>query len=713
MAFIGKLRKHAGVAVGFVAVSMGAFVLGGDLLSGNSQLFADDTSVGEIAGVKVPYENFAQKMKEQENNFRINKGASPTEQEQSQILEQVWNQYIYDIAFNEQVEELGVDVHEEELFDMVQGENIHPQVSQSFQDENGKFDKNRLIQYLQLIGSEYDAERFPMSQADFINMKNQWLRFEEGLPLTRKIEKYNNLLSKSTYITTLEATNKYNADNESVNAKFLYVPYVSIIDSTVEISDSDLKAYLNENAEKFKKEEATRSLEYVVFPVVPSGEDSLIAMDELVNLKEDFITSEDDSLFSKAKADNFVEPVFSSLGTVAPVIQEAYPNIEVGSVFGPVLEGSAYKMYKISDVTEDSVYAARASHILFKAASQSDEDLAIALADCKKVLREIKDGADFAEMASIHGTDGTKDRGGDLGWFKEGAMVPEFNDAVMAASSEGILSNPVKTNFGYHIIKITGVKTNVNYKISVVDREIIAGEETRDIAYRKADIFAGDNTTEEAFNMAIEEDSSLTKNVSENIKANDRFLRGAGNARRTIQWAFNEETEVGDISEVVDLEDGYVVALLTKVSEKGVPSLDDVREEITVKVRNQKKAEQIKSTLGTGSLDDMKSTYGADASIMDANSVTLNTTSIPGIGYDPEMTGYFHSVESGSTSEPIAGETGVVVIQSVAKTPAQAKEDFTSEKSTLLNQYSGRVTGFSFEAIKDAADIEDNRVKYY
>ena len=159
----------------------------------------------------------------------------------------------------------------------------------------------------------------------------------------------------------------------------------------------------------------------------------------------------------------------------------------------------------------------------------------------KKVLREIKDGADFAEMASIHGTDGTKDRGGDLGWFKEGAMVPEFNDAVMSASTEGVLSNPIKTDFGYHIIKITGVKTNINYKISTVDREIIAGEETRDIAYRKADIFAGDNTTEEAFNSAVDADSSLTKNISESIKPNDRFLRGAGNARRTIQWAFNEE----------------------------------------------------------------------------------------------------------------------------------------------------------------------------
>ena len=200
--------------------------MGGDLLSGNSQLFADDQSVGEIAGVKIAYEDFVVKLKEQEENFRNSRGASPTEQDQSQLQDQVWNQYIYDIAFDAEVEELGIQIHDEELYDLVQGENIHSQVAQSFQDENGKFDKNRLIQYLQVIGGDYDPERMPMSETDFFKMKYQWLRFEEDLPLTRKIEKYNNLLTKSTYVTTLEASNKYNSDNESVNAKFLFVPYV-------------------------------------------------------------------------------------------------------------------------------------------------------------------------------------------------------------------------------------------------------------------------------------------------------------------------------------------------------------------------------------------------------------------------------------------------------------------------------------------------------
>ena len=713
MAFIGELRKHAGVAVGFVAISMGAFVLGGDLLSGNSQLFADDRSVGEIAGVKISYDDFSARMKEQESNFRTNRGTSPTEEDQAQIQEQVWNQFIYDIAFNEQVEELGISVSDDELEDMVQGDNIHPQVAQSFRDESGKFDKNRLIQYLQLIGMEYNPETMPMPQEDFFNMKFQWLKFEENLPLTRRIEKYNNLLSKSTYITKLEATNKFNGDNEKVTAKFLYVPYISIIDSTVEITDADLKSYLSENGSKYEQKEATRSLEYVVFPVKASSEDSLLAKEDLDVIKRDFEESTDDSLFARAKADNFIEPKYSSLGNLSPVIQDVYPNLEEGMVFGPYLEGNSYKMHKISSVKQDEFPSARASHILFKAASDSDEDLAVALADCKKVLREIKAGADFAEMAAIHGTDGTKTRGGDLGWFKEGAMVPEFNDAVMAASSEGVLSNPVKTNFGYHIIKVTGVKTYANYKVTTVDREIIAGEETRDIAYRKADVFMADNQTEEAFNAAIEEDPTLVKNNAEAVKKNDRMLRGAGNARRTIQWAFNKETSVGDVSEVVELEDGYVVALLTGETTEGVPSIDDVRDLITPKVRNKKKAEQIIQKLGAGSLEEMKNSYGADASIMDANSITLGTPSIPGVGYDPEMSGYFHSTKVDQTSEPIAGETGVVVIQVTEKTPAEAKEDLSSEKSILLNQYSGRTAGYSFEAIKTSADIEDNRVRYY
>ena len=715
MALIGEIRKHAGVAIGFVAISMGAFVLGGDLLSGNSQLLSDDQGVGEIAGVKVEYKDFSAKLKEQEDNFRANRGTTPTENDQSQMQEQIWNQYVYDIAFLNEVDEVGIQVHEEELFDMVQGEHVHPQLAQQFKDESGAFNKNQLIQYLQFIGSSYDAQRMPMAEADFYRMKNQFIQFEEGLPLTRKIEKYNNLLSKSTYVTTLEAKSKYNSDNESVAAKFLYIPYMSILDSTIEVSDSELKSYLSANSIKYQKKESTRSLEYVVFQIKASKEDSLISLDELQNLKADFADSKNDSLFVKAKADNFINPVFSSLGNVPSLIQDAYPNIDTGMVFGPLLDGNSYKMFKVSAITEDTVNSARASHILFKAASQSDEDLAVALADAKKILKEIKNGADFAEMASIHGTDGTKNTGGDLGWFAEGRMVTEFNDAVMAASGEGLLSTPIKTNFGYHIIKVTGAKTAANYKISVVDREIMAGEETRDIAYRLADVFAGENTNETEFNAAIEENPALFKNSSEKIKPQDRFLQGAGNSRRAIQWAFNEETVLGEVSEVYDLQDGYLVAMLTAASEKGNSSIEDVRNEITVKVRNEKKSAQIISKLAelSGSLQEKQSGYGTDASILDANSITLNTPSIPGVGFDPILSGYFQSVAQGQTSDAISGENGVVVIEVVSKTPATAKEDYTSEKSALLNQTSSRAAGSSFEAIKKAAKIEDNRVKYF
>lgn len=713
MALIGTIRTKGGtILIVFIAISLLAFVAG-DWISSSNSGGNQSQSVGTIGGVEIPYQDFSAKVKEQEDNFISSRGTAPTENDKSQIQEQVWNKYIYDVAFDAEVNELGINVHDEELEDLIQGNHVHAQLQQQFKNEAGAFDKGRLIGWLKTLGTEYDAQRMPFSETDFVNMKNQWIKFEQTLPQTRCIEKYNSLLTKSTFVTTLEAKSKYNADNESVTAKFLYVPYVSILDSTIEVTDTDLQAYLSKNPKQYQKKESTRSIEYVVFPIKASKEDSLLSMDELVDLKEDFIASTNDSLFAKAKADNFVEPIFSSLSNLPQVIQEVYPAVDSGMVFGPMLEGNAYKMYKVTAITEDTVASARASHILFKAASQSDEDLSVALTDCKKVLNEIRNGADFAEMASIHGTDGTKDRGGDLGWFTEGAMVTEFNDAVMAKNGEGLISKPVKTNFGYHIIKVTGAKTYANYKVTSIDREIIAGEETRDLAYRKADVFAGDNTDEVAFNAAIEEDATLIKLVSENIKPQERFLRGAGNARRTIQWAFEDETTVGDVSEVYDLEDGYVVALLTKVSDKGSPSIDDVREAITVKARNIKKAELIKSKLTAGSLADMQAAYGSDAAVLDANNLTLNSTSIPGVGFDPEMTGYFHSVAQGETSEPIAGENGVVVINVTAKTPAPAKEDLTGEKSSLLNQNVGRASSYSFEAIKSAAEIEDNRVKFF
>lgn len=714
MALIGTIRNRFGsVLVGVIAVSLLLFVAN-DLITPSNSGRGQEQVVGEIAGVEVPYQEFQNRVQQREENHRTSRGESPTENDRARFQQEVWNQFIYDIAFGSELNELGIDVHEEELVDLVQGNHVHAQLRQQFTNEAGMFDKNNLIQYLKFIGQTYDPQQMPVSQADFVRMQVNWQKFEKELPLTRKIEKYNALLSKSAYVTSVEAKNKYMEENSSVTAKLLYVPYLSISDSAVNVRDADLKAYLDKNQKLYARDNATITLDYVVFPVVPSKEDTLVSLDEINALKEGFASAEDDSLFAVAKADNYVPVQYSSLANVPQVIQDNYQDLDTGTVFGPILEESSYKLYKVSGIKEDSVYSARASHILFKAASKSDEDLAVALEDCKKVLREIKDGADFAEMASIHGTDGTRARGGDLGWFTEGAMVTEFNDAVMRATQTGVLPNPVKTDFGYHIIKITGVKTNLNFKIASIDREIIAGEETREEAYQKAATFSADNGTMEEFRAAAQRDS-VEVLTSENMRPEDRFLRGAGNSRSTVQWAFQEDTYKGEVSDVGDLEDGYIVATLVKKSEKGTPAVDEVRDQIIAKVRNEKKAEQIKSKLAStsGGLQDKLNAYGTDASILDAPGVTMASGSLPGIGTDPVIVGLVCGMSQGEVSEPVAGANGVVVAEVTATTPATEKEDYTASKSMLLNQAKAKASGGSFEAIKDAANIEDNRVSYF
>lgn len=713
MALIGAIQnKGRTIVVALVAFTMLMFV-GNDLFTSLKGGSPANMPIGVIAGVEVPNESFQQELKSREEAFRNSRGQSPNENEKAQIQEEVWNSYVYDIAFGNEFDELGVIVGEDELYDLVQGNYIHAQLRNQFKGPDGQFNKNQLISYLQFIGQEYDAQQMPVSQEDFFRMKTNFLKFEKELPLTRKVEKFNALMGKSTYVTTLEAKSKYKADNESVSAKILYVPFMSILDSTIEVTDADLKAYINENKKEYQSEQSVRSLEYIVFPVIASADDSAYVRDEIAMIKKDFMESDNDSLFVRAKADNPELPKYSSLGNVPKLIQDEYPNIDSGMVFGPILDAGAYRLFKVSGIKEDTVYSARASHILFKAASKSDEDLAVALADCKKVLREIQNGADFAEMASIHGTDGTKDIGGDLGWFTEGRMVPEFNDAVMDATREGVLPSPVKTDFGYHIIKITGVKTNLNYQISSVDREIIPGEETRELAYQRAANFAGEYTNLESFRSGAEADT-LQIQKTENIASKERFLQGAGNARSAVQWAFRKSTEVGEVSDVLDLDAGYLVAALASSTDKGETDIEALRSTVERKVLNKKKADQIIAKLNStsGSLEDRLNAYGTEATIIDAPSVTLSTGSIPGLGFEPALPGYFLGLNQGESAGPVAGENGVVIIEATAKTEAPEKQDYTAEKSQLLNQVKGKVSGSSFEAVKKAADIEDNRVSF-
>ncbi|WP_161889659.1 peptidylprolyl isomerase [Pontibacter russatus] len=702
MALINKIREKSGWAVGAIAIGLGVFVVGGDLLGPNSRLLGNDaTTVGEIAGEEIDYQEFDAVLQQAKADYESRTGRAANEGELAMLREQAWNQLIFKIALQKEYDRLGITVTDEELADMVQGNNIHPAVKQAFTNpQTGEFDRNQIVQYLQNLD-----QMGP-------NARPMWVSFEQSILNDRLQSKYMNLFTKTVYITAAEAKDYYQAQNSTAGMKVLYVPYVSVSDSAVQVTDAQLQDYYDRNKELYKVEEG-RSIEFVTVPVTASPEDSSFLSQEISTLAQQFATASNDSAFVNTNSDAPFNGAYRNPGELPQQLASQLP-LEEGKVYGPYTENGVLSLFKVSDVKEGSP-AVKASHILIRPESDTPEAKAAARAKAQDVLTQIQKGADFAQMAAQYGTDGTASTGGDLGWFAEGRMVPEFDKAVFAASGPGLLPNLVETEYGYHIVKITAPKTTQTYQIAAVQRPIEASEGTRDAAYAVADELAGTSGSADEFRENAAKNPSLVKEEAIAIGKNNIVVNNLNNARELVRWAYAEDTEIGDVSPVFEIENQFVVATLTGKREKGYAAVGDIRDELTAAVRNEVKGQQIIEKLKgqKGSLDEMAANYGADAVVRTADNVTFASATIPGIGVEPVAVGKAFGMKPGARTAPFEGQGGVLVVELTQLNPAPEISDLSNVKEQMRTARSSQVENNVFEAVKEKADIKDNRVRFF
>src|SRR6185369_2423485 len=236
MALIGTLRtKMTKFVVGFVALAMGAFIVGSDLFgSGPRSIFGgNQNNVGEIAGTSISREEFQNAVQERENDYQLSYGKQPGERERTFLQQQAWDLLIVQHAIRNQFEKTGVKVTTEEVWDMVQGKNVDPNVKQSFSDSAGNFDRSRVVQYIKSLSQP--APTNPQMYAQWAESKYRWTLFQKNLGLGRERIKYENLLSKTNYVTGAEAERSYHNQNDVAEAKILFVPFFVMSDSSVKV----------------------------------------------------------------------------------------------------------------------------------------------------------------------------------------------------------------------------------------------------------------------------------------------------------------------------------------------------------------------------------------------------------------------------------------------------------------------------------------------
>lgn len=711
MAVIGKIRQRAGLLIGIVGFSLLAFILGDLLTSNKSFLSGSDTDVAVIGGKKIDVRDFEAKVAILETNYKMNTGKDVVDQATLESLrEQAWTELLNEEIMAVQYKKSGVSVSPEELFDMIQGKNPHPQIKDAFKNpQTGEFNPAKVIEFLKNMDNDETGKT-----------RAQWVNFEKYMQEERIKEKYNDLIKHGIFATTAESKAAAEYQAKMATARFVDISYTSIQDSTLNIDEKELTAYYNAHKDDFKQE-ASRKIEYVVFDVLPSNEDRESAFTSLANVSEAFRNAEDDSLFVAVNSDNKTEISFFKKGTISPVIDSIFfSGAENGTVIGPYEENNTFKLSKLLEAKNisDSI---KVSHALvaFAGAERAPASVTITRDQAKVKADSLlaiinKDGKRFADIAKNQSDDAvasTKD--GDLDWItRTSPMDPKFKDGAFNTAKGSV--SLVESNFGFHLIKVTDQTAAVKQvRVATIDRRIMPGTKTYQAAFAKANEFASKYKTEETFNKAIL-DQGLNKRIAENLKETDKAIAGLESPRALIQWAYRSNK--GEISKAYDFGNKFVVAHLAEVKEKGIAPLEQVTDLVKGKVATEKKAamfiEKMNAQLQKSkTIDELAA--GLATTVKSANNITFASSYVANLGMEPAFVGTVFSIKTGTLSKPVKGTAGVYVLIVDNVTEPPASTDFTASKKQIEDQTRQRATYEVFNALKEKANVTDNRGKFY
>ncbi|MFN5706063.1 MAG: SurA N-terminal domain-containing protein [bacterium] len=699
MGLMNSMRNRGGLLVGVIAFAIVAFLAGDVLMSGQNIFGGMPTSIGEINGVEIKPQEFQVKLDQNIENYKRNTGgnAELNETMTGYMVDQTWNQSIYDVLLQQKLEKSGVTVTSVEMTDMISGTNPHPEVRRAFTNpQTGMFDAAQVKQYLQSLTA---------AEADPANVQ-QWMTFQTAIKEERTRAKYLNLVKAGLYTPTMFAKADYMEKNKTVDVKYVLLDYATVSDSSIQVSESDLSSYYNSNKYKYKQNENTRSFEYIALDLLPSKDDTVDAQNWIIQQLAGLQAASDDSTYINLNAETKYLGAYNKKGELAPALDSIMFSKGEGFIYGPYFDNNAYKIAKLISVKSlpDSV---RARHILIQPANG---DAVAGKKTADSILALINNGADFGALAMQYSTDGSKEKGGDLGYFDSKAMVKPFSDFCFneTKGKKGV----VASQFGFHVIEITDQKNfSKQVSVGVIDRSITPSNSTAQALFAKANALASSIKTAKEFEAA-DLSGGFAKRVAEEIKENDRFITGLESPREVVRWAF--KADKGDVSPLFEVGNKFVVAHLTKVKNKGTIPMEYIKTELESAVRKEKKAEMLMEKMKAASasnIDQLAQKLGTVSQMV--TGINFAFPVVPGIAREPEVVGTIFGSEKGKFLTALKGEKGVYAITIENINEALPLPEYNSKKADTYLSMKSRVDNEFLEGLKRSAKIKDNRVMFY
>ncbi len=692
MSIIQNIRdKGAWIIFTIIVIALVAFVLQDGIgKQGNSAV----SELGKVNGITINKTEFEEKVEIQVQNY-ASQGVK-----REQILGFLWNQEVDRILFKTEEIKLGITVGTKELSDVLFG--TESPFRQEFTDPaTGEFKVNDAKQAIAQLKKGKNQEQ----------IKNIEKMYIEPSIENRLRNKYQALIVKGVQMPSWMVQKQYAESNSISNINIVGIPYASISDSTIKITDDEIATYLKENAAAFQVEEASKNISYVGFSAAPTSADSAAVFNTVNGLKAEFQAAPDAAVFlNKAGSDlPFYNSYISGKSLQVPN-KEAIIASGIGNVYGPYIDGKNYTLAKVIG-TKQWPDSASVRHILIATAGQNgqtvrDDSAAKKLVD--SIRFAIASGSSFDAMVEKYSDDaGSKANGGKYEMFSQGQMVGPFNDFSFdnSVGTKGV----VKTDFGYHYIEILKqTPRSPAYKIAYLSKAILPSNETIGAASAAAAAFASSAKDLKSFNeQAIKSNKQALP--ASGIKAMDYEIPGLGESRSLVRWI--NENNLNAVSEPTEIGDNYFVAVITGEEKQGLASVTSARPQVEGILRDQKKALQIKQNFKGNTIEEIANS--AKTIVQAADSISFNYSMIPGIGNEPKIVGAaFNKTLLNKPSTPIAGNAGVFVISVKSQGAKVATQDLNSFEADLLNRTRSVVYRTNI-GLKKVAKIVDNRLKVY
>jgi peptidyl-prolyl cis-trans isomerase D len=706
MAILENIRKRTTILILIIGMALFAFVISGIFTSNDFTGGKVGSTVAEINGEDISIDEFRARIE------RASRSGAATFSS-TQLVNSVWNQVLRNTILSQQMEDLGIAIEQDQIINVIKS---NPGIAQNpqFVDENGVFNESRFRDFLAELRANAPAQY------------EDWLQDEEAIIQAAREQTYFNLIRAGVGATLKEGELDYKLANDKVDIQYARVPYTSIPDSSIVIGKNQIQTYITEHPAMFKQERA-RDLQFVNFEEKASEEDIAAIEEEVNQLMQDrieyseardasdtipgFKTTTDIVAFLERNSDSNFDTIYKAKNDLPSQFADTLFALGIGETYGPYRDADSFKVTRM--VGKKANGSVKASHILisYQGAQRANPDVTRTKEEAQTLAGELltqarKEGTVFAELARDNSDGPSAPQGGDLGYFEEGVMTDKFNDFAFQNPVGHI--GLVETEFGFHIVKVDDKRDVV--QLATLSRNISPSEETLNSLFTEATKFEMAVTTGDNNFTEVAQENEFAVRPVNRIKAMDEMLPGLGAQRAVVQWAFNDDTEVGDIRRF-GIDNGYAVVRLTGKYKEGTMAVEDASATVLPILRKEKKAERIIAANKGKSLEDFASSN--NQSLSSATALTVKSPTIPGAGREPLVVGTAFGMESGATSELIKGESGVFMLKLTGKEEAPALENYITYSTNLQTSSSARVSTEVFNALKEKADIEDNRSVFY